>query len=343
MYTYINLKCEVWFYKASILVLLFNLTLFNDVNCQIGLTSEKSDISFFQKSDTLNKKRLIPSLTFSAVSYTGFSIGLYQAWYKNFDQEPFHLFDDRKEWRYMDKYGHFYTAYFQGVLCYKGAKWTGLSEDNSILTGFIMGSLFQSTLEIMDGFSSKWGFSIADVGMNFAGSGVFVLQQKLWHEQRIHFKMSNVPRPYSTMEITSISGLASTTLDNRAKSLFGNSLPERFLKDYNSQVYWACIDVKKFAPNSSFPKWLNIAVGYSAGNLYGGHENTWEVNGEIYDVANSYPRYSRFLIAPDINLSSLRTRSYFLNGVLDIMDIFHVPLPALEINTLGEFKVHFVI
>lgn len=343
MYTYYNFKCEGISFKLSILVLLLNFTFISSIFCQKSLTEEKSELSFFQKSDTLNKRRLIPSITFSAVSYTGFSIGLYQAWYKNFDQEPFHFFDDRKEWRYMDKYGHFYTAYFQGVLCYKGAKWTGLSENNSILTGFIMGSLFQSTLEVMDGFSSKWGFSMADVGMNFAGSSSFVLQQKYWGEQRIHFKMGNVVRPYNTGEVISESGLTSTTLEKRSESLFGSSYAERFLKDYNSQVYWACVDVRKFAPNSSFPKWLNIAIGFSAGNLYGGHENRWEIEGEIFDVGLEYPRYSRFLIAPDINLSSIRTRSYFINGILDIMDVFHMPLPAIEINTLGEFKVHFLI
>ena len=241
----------------------------------------------------------------------------------------------------MDKYGHFYTAYFQGVLVYKGAKWTGLSEDKSILTGFLLGTLFQSTIEIMDGFSSKWGFSIADIGMNFAGSSAFVLQQKYWGEQRITFKMSNVVRSYPSTIVQSKDGLSTTTIEARASSLFGSSVAERFLKDYNTQVYWASIDIKKFAPNSNYPKWLNFAVGYSAGNLYGGYENEWNLGGVEYEVNDIFPRYSRFLIAPDINLSSIRTSSYFWNGVLDVFDIFHLPVPALEINTLGEVHFHF--
>ena len=146
---------------------------------------------------------------------------------------------------------------------------------------------------------------------------------------------------YPDVQVTSLDGTTTTSTETRLKSLFGTTYPERFLKDYNGQVYWACIDVKKFAPSSSFPKWLNIGIGYSAGNLYGGYENKWEVDDQVYEVESLFPRYSRFLLAPDINLSSIRTKSYFWNGVLDIFDIFHVPMPALEINTLGEVHFHF--
>ncbi len=305
--------------------------------------NQENSIPFFQKADSLNKKRFIPSAAFSAISYTGFSIGLYNAWYRNFEQEPFHFFDDRNEWKNMDKYGHFYTAYFQGVLVYKGAKWTGLSEDKSILTGFLLGTLFQSTIEVMDGFSSKWGFSKADIAMNFAGSGAFVVQQKFWGEQRVTFKLSNIPRPYPSNKINSEDGLSTSSLEKRANALYGSSFPEKFLKDYNSQVYWMCIDIKKFIPSTSYPKWLNLAIGYSGGNLYGGFDNTWMEGDALFDVNEMYPRYSRFLIAPDINLSSIRTNNYFINGVLDVFDIFHIPMPAIEYNTLGEFKFHFVI
>ena len=89
------------------------------------------------------------------------------------------------EWKQVDKVGHIYTAYLQGVLCYKGAQWVGLSEGQSIATGIICGSLFQTTIEVMDGFSTQWGFSIGDFAANALGVGAFALQQKYWGEQRI--------------------------------------------------------------------------------------------------------------------------------------------------------------
>ena len=143
-----------------------------------GQTSQFN--KFFTPADTLNKTRFNVALTSSSLIYTGFSYGLYNAWYKQYPQTNFHLFNDWHEWNKMDKAGHIYTAYFQGVLCYKGARWTGLDENNSILVGAICGSLFQSTIEMMDGFSEKWGFSIADFGANAVGVAAFVSQQKVW-------------------------------------------------------------------------------------------------------------------------------------------------------------------
>ena len=122
-----------------------------------------------------------------------FSVGLYNSWYKKHNTGSFHLFNDWNEWKHMDKFGHVYTAYFQSVLCYKGAKWTGLSNKKSMLTGMLCGGLFQTTIEIMDGFSDKWGFSFPDFGANMLGLGIFAAQQHWWNEQRIYLKVSSIP------------------------------------------------------------------------------------------------------------------------------------------------------
>ena len=151
--------------------------------------------------------------------------------------------------------GHFYTAYFQGVLCYKGARWTGLNKNKSILTGVILGTMFQSTLEVMDGFSDKWGFSVPDVTYNTLGVGAFVAQQWYWDEQRIQLKVSSYHRNYNSDPVFSITGETHSTLETRANTLFGNSFVERFLKDYNAQTLWASVNIHSFLPDgNSFPK-----------------------------------------------------------------------------------------
>ena len=152
---------------------------------------EKDSIGFWKSSPTFNKKRFNKALIFSTVAYTSFSTGLYLTWYKQYPTEGFHLFNDMAEWKQVDKVGHIYTAYLQGVLCYKGAKWVGLSEGQSIATGIICGSLFQTTIEVMDGFSSEWGFSVGDFAANVIGIGAFAFQQKYWGEQRILIKESS--------------------------------------------------------------------------------------------------------------------------------------------------------
>ena len=325
--------------KKVVILLMFCFTFFSSFG------QEAKSATFFTKADSLNKTRLVSSASFSAATYSAFTYGLYNTWYKKYDQEPFHLFNDLDEWRYMDKVGHFYTAYFQGVLCYKGAQWTGLNKKKSILTGMVLGSLFQSTIEIMDGYSTKWGFSIPDVAFNFAGSSVFALQQGIWDDQRISFKISNIPKPYDSSPILSIDGLQSSSLHSRASSLYGSSFAEKFLKDYNTQVYWASINIESFLPgDSKVPNWLNVAIGYGAGNMFGGFANEWSENGSQFILTgNQNRRYSSFFIAPDIDFWHLRTKYSSVNTILDIINIFKIPMPAIEINTLGEFHFHFFI
>ncbi|MBC7884801.1 MAG: DUF2279 domain-containing protein [Saprospiraceae bacterium] len=298
--------------------------------------------SFFVPSDTLNKTRFNTALAFSAATYAGFSIGLYNIWYKKFDQEPFHLFNDWGEWNHMDKAGHVHTAYLQGVLCFKGAKWTGLDKKKSLLTGVIFGTLFQSTIEAMDGFSSKWGFSIPDMAANLAGTGIFASQQHFWDDQRISIKISSIPVNHPKTTIISENGHAVSSPDERAQMLFGTNYFERFLKDYNAQTYWASVNVHAFLHEGNrWPEWLNVAFGYGAENMYGGYKNKWEEDGALFSLGDTkYPRYYQFYIGMDIDLPKLHPKNPFLKTICSVFNIFKIPSPALEINTQGEIKFH---
>src|SRR5690606_39292104 len=44
----------------------------------------------------------------------------------------------------------------------------------------------------------------------------------------------------------------------------GNTFAARLLKDYNAQTYWLSVDADKFF---TFPKWLNVAVGYGVADM----------------------------------------------------------------------------
>lgn len=297
---------------------------------------------FFTPADTFHASRFYTALGFSAATYTGFSIGLYHAWYKGYNTGSFHLFNDWGEWKHMDKIGHVYTAYIQANLCYKGAKWTGLNKKHSMMTGLICGGLFQTTIEVMDGFSDKWGFSIPDVASNFLGLGIFATQQWIWDEQYFTIKVSSLPQSYSNHLITSVDGVSQTSLNIRAKDLYGSSFAEKFLKDYNSQVYWLSFSPTSFIKNQAYwPEWLNIALGYGAGNLYGGYENTWDNNGKMYILnQNDFPRYSKFYIGFDVDLTKIRVKNQAVKTLFSAINIFKIPSPAIEINTLGQIHFH---
>ncbi|MFZ1558642.1 MAG: DUF2279 domain-containing protein [Saprospiraceae bacterium] len=303
-----------------------------------------SSQSYLTPSDTLNKKRFNTALGFTAATYATFSVILYNTWYKKFDRSSFHFFNDVDEWKQMDKIGHTHTAYFQSALWYKGAKWTGLNEKKSIFTGMICGTLFQSTLEVMDGFSSKWGFSIPDMAANIAGVSGFALQQHYWQDQRITLKVSSIPVSYSSDPILSESTSSTSSLSTRADQLFGANYFESFLKDYNAQTYWASVNVHSFLQKGNkWPVWLNIAVGYGAENMFGGFENRWSEDGQNFIADNLiYPRYRQFYIGLDVDLPKIKPKNPFLKTIFSIINIFKIPSPALEINTQGIVVFHLL-
>ncbi len=328
-----------------IFVLLF-CTISNGQSHSISSQEPTSFSEFFTPSDTLNKKRFNIALTGTSLLYTGFSIGLYNTWYKQYPQSKFHLFDDWNEWNNIDKAGHLYTAYFQGVLGYKGSKWTGLSEDKAILVGALCGSIFQATVEVMDGFSENWGFSVGDMAANLAGTSAFVVQQKVWGEQRITVKVSSWPKSYPTDNISAVNGSSFTSLDARADDLFGSGFVESYLKDYNAQTIWASFNLKSLVnKDNKIPGWLNVAVGYGSENMFGGFANEWHLENDDRFVVDeiAFPRHRQYYLGLDVDLTRIKVKSQFLKSVLSILNIFKLPLPAFEYNSLGEFKVHALV
>jgi len=320
-----------------------SISLFISLSITLGAQDSLDTLSFFEPSPVFHQSRFYKALAFSTTTYTAFSIGLYNAWYKKFDQEAFHFFDDWNEWQNIDKYGHVYTSYFQGVLCYKGAKWTGLSENQSILTGIVCGTLFQSTIEVMDGFSSKWGFSLSDFAANNVGLATFALQQKYWHEQRISLKVSSAPIQYSKESIPSSDGLAFSSLDNRVDDLFGSNYFERALKDYNAQTLWLSVNVDAFLPKgNSWPDWLNLAVGYSGESMFGGFENVWTEENAEFVLGLENDRYKQFMLGFDFDLTRIDVDNHFLKSLFSIFNIFKYPAPAIEYNTRGEWRFHLL-
>ena len=299
-------------------------------------------------ADTFYQKRFWTAAGTGTAIYTGFAIGLWNAWYKNYELGPFHLFNDWGEWEDMDKVGHAMTAYNEARWIYNGARWTGMQEKKAIWTGVAGGMLLQSTIEFMDGFSEKWGFSTGDMLLNGVGVSSFALQQHYWGEQRIIMKVSSYQRPkYATLPIASLDGNHSTTLDRRAGELYGTGFFEVFLKDYNAQTYWFSFSPNAFrAPStrSRLPDWLAVSVGYGAQNMYAGFDYSFEdAEGNRYELDPAeYPRYRQFYLSLDVDFTRIPTRRPWLRSVFAAINFLKVPAPSLEINTLGQARWHWL-
>jgi len=267
----------------------------------------------------------------NVLGYGTTMIGLYNAWYKDYPQTGFHTFNDWPEWKQMDKAGHLYSAYIESWGSMELWRWTGMERKKRIWIGGMSGALYQTVIEVLDGFSGDWGWSWGDFGANILGSGTLVAQELAWDEQRIRLKFSLNRKNY-----------ADPTLDQRSDKLFGKSSLERLLKDYNGQTYWASVNLKSFFKNSSLPEWLSFSFGYGAEGLFGGRENIGkDGDGNIIFNRPDIKRYRQWYIAPDIDLSRIKTRSKALKFMFSIFNAFKFPAPALELSN-GKLKTHAI-
>jgi hypothetical protein len=272
------------------------------------------------------KIRKLAVAGFNVVGYGGSLLVLNNTWYKNFPREKLHSFNDSKEWLQLDKAGHVFSAYFEGKYSMELWRWAGLERKARIWIGGLSGAAYQTIIEFLDGTSAQWGWSWADFGANFIGSGMVIGQELAWDEQRIQLKLGYTTEKYDASVLA------------RAHELFGKTGAERFLKDYNGQTYWLSANLKAFFPQSRLPRWLNIAAGYGATGLLGGFENKWTDKNGNEIVRTDIKRQRQWYLSPEIDLTRIKTNKIAVKMLLQFLNMIRIPLPALEI-TGGKAKL----
>lgn len=279
---------------------------------------EGAPLTIWDRSQVPDRGR-IKALGYTIVGLYAISVtGLYFFWYKKARLNKFHWFDDRKEWNQIDKAGHIYGGYFQTVWGYELLRWCGLSNKQSAVIAAMLGISIQSSIEIMDGYSSKWGASYSDLGANFTGAFIAAAQYWMWEEQRIMLKSSYEGGDYPKGE-----------LGERSEELFGTDSIGRRLKDYNHITLWVSVNPSKFHPGI-YPDWLCYSVGYSAENLYGGFENKWtDKDGNKHDRTD-LPRMRVLNFSLDADLPKLSNGNKAELAVFKMMNIFKVPFPRYQ-------------
>jgi len=281
------------------------------------------------KKQISNRSKIIAAT--NVVGYGTIMVGLYSTWYKNYPQTNFHSFNDISEWKQVDKIGHAYSAYAGSKGSMELWRWAGVSRKKRIWIGGMSGAIYQTVIETLDGFSSQWGWSWGDFGANIFGSGMLVAQELAWDEQRIQLKFSFHRKNYSD-----------PTLDQRSDKIFGTSTAERLLKDYNGQTYWLSANIRSFFPKSRSPRWLNVSIGTGAEGMFGADENIGkDAAGNINFNRPDIKRYRQWYLAPDIDLSKIRTRHKGIRLALTLLNVFKFPMPALEYSN-GKFGFHII-
>jgi len=294
--------------KIIILILIFTST---TICCQ-----QKS--TFWIKSDTLNTSRR-NTIAITEASLGGATLfALNQTWYADYPKSKFHFTNDNNQWKQLDKMGHIMTSYYVGKIGMELLDWSGVRKEDQLIYGATLGFTFLTAIEVLDGFSEEWGFSLGDVAANAIGTSLLVSQELLWDEQRITLKYSFHQTKYASI---------------RPETL-GENFIQQALKDYNGQTYWLSANIWSFKKESKFPRWLNIAFGVGAeGMLYGKDLPTNQF------VQNPY---RQFYLSLDVDLTKIKTKSKFLQSVFSVINFIKIPAPTLEFRSKGGIKFHYL-
>ena len=275
--------------------------------------------TFAQKIDSsnVNKKRIIGLSITYVTCYAGAIVGFNELWYKNSEQTKFHWFDDSKEWNQIDKFGHAYSAFHESRVFTQTYKWAGLSSKKAALYGGLTAFLYQTPIEILDGYSAKWGASKSDLLANTIGALLSSSQFYFFNDYPIQFKYSFFKSKFS----------------KERPDVLGANYTERFLKDYNGQSYWLSTSISTFNKKWKKYDYLGVCVGYGSEEMIFANKTQ---NKQI-----GLNHYRQFYLGPDIQFSKIPTNNKFLHSLLFLLDMYKFPFPALEYNKQNKFSIGF--
>ena len=225
-------------------------------------------------NNTRIKTVVLGEVAITAVATTA----LYFLWYKGFKHGRFHFFNDNDEWLNMDKVGHATSAYNIAAGQYDLMRWSGVDNKKASIVAGLSALGYMSIIEVLDGFSAKWGFSPGDMMANLTGSGIFVAQQMLWKQQRVQMRVSfhnSIYAKYNPVEL-------------------GSNWRQRLLKDYNGQTYWLSFNISSFLPaGNNFPRWMTADAGYGAEGMIDARSNPSLIDGQAIP---SFERYRKLYV-----------------------------------------------
>lgn len=266
----------------------------------------------FDISDTLkpNYRLLHGIFAGQSLLYAGTLIGLSKSWYKN-PLAHFSFKDDTPDWHQIDKAGHLFTSFQIARHTAQVYSVTGISKKQAVLYGAISGAMFQTPIELLDGFSPDYGFSPGDMVANFLGAGLFAFQHLYWDQVRIIPKFSFHQTPLAEVR----------------PELLGRHLSERWLKDYNGQTYWLSTSPGLFARSSGWPDWLCLSFGYGINNMVSAQPALSQSMG--------FTPYREYYLSLDIDLTKIKSRHKFVRTLTFLLNSIKVPAPTLVASRTG--------
>jgi len=228
------------------------------------------------------------------------AIHIYQhnAWWRG-ARGPFHVEEDLRYAKNIDKLGHLYAANLLTFGLSRSLRWTNVGEEPALVWGAVGSTLFETYIEVEDGFAVHWGFDRVDFAADVFGAWYPVAQHAWPFLRNFNFRFSYLPKtPGSEGPFP---GQTHTVFD-----------------DYEGQTIWLTLTMKNLLPSSWAEVWpspLCLSFGLAVRNNL------------------SADRYLTLLIAPDLDLTKIfPADSEFLQSLGAVLNFIHFPLPAVRVS-----------
>lgn len=259
----------------------------------------------------IRQKKNTPYLIGGSVTAIGGGVFylMRKAWWTE-QSTSFH-FDKDRDYKYannLDKLGHFQGGIWAADFYNYAFKQMGYTNKQSGLYALAMTVGFQTLIEIKDGFSPNWGFSVGDVSAGALGGLWIIGKQHSEFIRQTDFKFSYWVHSTKYFQVAS----------HKVKIFHAD--------DYLNQIYWFSTPINYLTANKikGLPDWLNVSVGF------GIDADTWSSK-----VSGEGGKWE-FFIAPDINLEKLfKPKKVFWQKVAHTFNYIKFPMPTLQI---GPYK-----
>ena len=262
------------------------------------------NISFPQDRDSsrVNPYRLGFVLGMGVGVLTVAHLQQYNSWWKG-ELTSFHFRDDFNHVLNADKFGHAYFSFLLSDLLGRSLRWAGVGENSALIWGGIGSLLFQTYVEVEDGFRPTLGFSISDWVSNVVGAFLPYARSKFEFLKVVNFKMSMFP-----------------------SEKFKSGAHRFIVDDYESLYFWLSFDISRIL-NLKFSKfWVidffDIAVGYSVKQI------DWRGNGK-----------REIFLSIDYDLTKIPLKVWLLRQIFHLLNYYHLPSPSLRISPNFRFYV----
>ena len=227
-----------------------------------------------------------------------------EVWWKG-EQSAFHV-EWEHDWRYAlgaDKLGHAWFPYAMTHLYSELFRWSRVDSTTAVWSAAALALSYQTYIEVRDGFSKQWGFSVGDMAANTLGAALPIVQHYVPKARLVDFKISFFP-----------------------SERFRQGSHGAIIDDYESSFHWLTfhlVDVLPTAWQQSYPAFIDIAIGHGVSGLDDAGGGTHEL-----------------YLALDWNLDRLGGDWWGFNALRHLLRHYHLPSPAVRLYP-GPLQIGF--